>query len=263
MSNDSVAFDRAADYYDRTRGFPPGVETDVAAMMAAAGGFTLASRVLEIGVGTGRIALPLSAHVGAYVGIDLARPMMDRLHAKRQRERIFLVQGDATRLPFPDDSFDGVVAVHIFHLIPGWHTVLDELVRVLRPGAPLVHGGNGRLLADTLLTVWRKATRETNETAGAIPTERRESFLPENGWRETGEARTLRFTVERSPEEFINQMEQRVFSSTWRMTDAQIERGIAALRAYVAKHYADPTQPETVEASFNAQAYLPPENSAE
>ena len=258
MPNDSVAFDRAADYYDQTRGFPPGVEADIAALMATVGGFTPASRVLEIGVGTGRIALPLSAHVGAYYGIDLARPMLDRLHAKHHNERVYVVQGDATRLPFPNDSFDSVIAVHIFHLIPGWRAVLDEIVRVLRPGAVLLHGENQRMVSDALQAIWREATREIIETTGAISHAQRETFLSENGWREIGDAQTFRFTVQRSPQDFVHQMEQRVFSSTWRMSDEQIESGLAAVRAYVATHYVDPNQPEALESGFRVQAYLPP-----
>lgn len=258
MPNTSVAFDRAADYYDRTRGFPPGVEHDIAALMADVGGFTASSRVLEIGVGTGRIALPVAAHVGTYVGIDLARPMMDRLRAKQQNERIMLVEGDVTRLPFPDASFDGVIAVHVFHLIPGWRDVLREVARVLRPGAPLVHGGNGRLVLDALQNTWSKATFESEETDGAIPTNQRQTFLPENGWREMGEAKAHQFTVQRSPLDFVSLLEQRCWSSMWRMSDAQIERGLAAVRAYIAEHYDHPTQPETLESSFHAQAYLPP-----
>lgn len=258
MANESVAFDRAADYYDQTRGFPPGIETDVAAMMASAGGFAQTSRVLEIGVGTGRIALPLSAHVRAYFGIDLARPMLDRLLAKRRNERVCVVLGDATRLPFPDASLDGVVAVHVFHLIPGWREVLDEIARVLRPGAVLVHGGNRRMQSDALQRIWREATEETVEASGAISPARSETFLAENGWRESGESQIFQFTIHRSPQDFVNQMEQRMFSSTWRMSDAQIGRGLAAVREYIATHYADPTQQEAIETGFGVQAYLPP-----
>lgn len=259
----SVAFDHAADYYDRTRGFPSGVENEIAALMAVSGGFTSSSRVLEIGVGTGRIALPLSAHVGVYYGIDLARPMLERLRAKQQTEPVYITQGDATHLPCARHSFDGVIAVHVFHLIPGWRDVLSEVTRVLRPGAPLVHGWNGRLVSDSLQTVWREATHEANEAAGAIPPAQRETFLYENGWRAAGELRAHPFVVYRSPQEFISLMEQRVFSSTWRMSDEQIAHGLAAVREYVAAHYDDPTQPEALDSQFNVQAYLPPENSAE
>ena len=50
--NSSVAFDRAAEYYDQTRGYPPGEEKGVAAIIAQAGNLKADSRVLEIGIGT-------------------------------------------------------------------------------------------------------------------------------------------------------------------------------------------------------------------
>lgn len=257
MPNESVAFDRAADYYDRTRGFPAGVEQDVGALIVEAGGLTAANRVLEIGIGTGRIALPVAPHIHAYYGIDLALPMLDRLLAKRTNEPIYPLQGDATRLPFADAAFDAVVAVHIFHLIPGWRDVLSEVSRVLRPNAPLLHGWNGRLLLDELQRVWQEATGEARETKGAVAPDARINFLADNGWRELGAVHTHHFTIQRSPQDFYNSMEQRYFSSTWRMTDEQVERGLAAVRAYFAAHYDDPTKPETLESSFNVQAYLP------
>ena len=258
MPNDSVAFDRAADYYDNTRGFPAGVETEIGALMVQAGGLTATSRVLEIGVGTGRIALPVAPHVGAYYGVDLARPMMDRLRAKQLDEPITLVQGDITRLPFADASFDAVIAVHIFHLIPAWRDALREVARVLRPGAPLLHGGNGRMIVDGLQEVWNKASNESREADGAIPHDQRATFLAANGWREIGSPQTHRFVTYRSPEEFLNSIRQRHFSSMWRMDDETIARGLAAAQAYIDAHFEDPTRPEALESSFNVQAYLPP-----
>ena len=166
MPSQSVAFDRAADYYDRTRGFPPGVEREVASLMARVGSFSPSTRVLEIGVGTGRIALPVSAHVGKYYGIDLARPMLERLLAKQTSEPVFPVLGDATRLPFPSNTFDAVIAVHVFHLIPGWRDALSEVSRVLRSGGVLLHGWNGRILLDDLQNVWQEATSEIREVEG-------------------------------------------------------------------------------------------------
>ncbi|MEP7293253.1 MAG: class I SAM-dependent methyltransferase [Chloroflexota bacterium] len=258
MSNPSVAFDRAADYYDRTRGFPPGVEQDVASLIARAGGLNPSSRVLEIGIGTGRIALPVASHVRAYYGIDLARPMLDKLRAKQTTEAVNPVHGDATRLPFAAATFDAVIAVHVFHLIPGWRDVLAEVVRVLRPGAPLLHGWNGRLLIDDLQKVWNDATHEIREVQGAVPHDWRELFLSDNGWRELGAVAEQRFSIQRTPQDFYHSMEQRYFSGTWRMTDEQMERGLSAVRAYIAAHYPDPTQPLTLEGGFSVQAYLPP-----
>src|SRR5262245_32739176 len=114
----SVSFDRAAEYYDQTRGFPPGVENPATALFMKAGNLTSHSRVLEIGVGTGRIALPLVSQVGSFFGIDISPAMMHRLRSKPGGEKIALIQGDALHLPFADASLDAVVAVHVFHLIP-------------------------------------------------------------------------------------------------------------------------------------------------
>ena len=134
MVDESVVFDRAAGYYDDTRGFPPGEDRNVAAFMAQAAGLMGDERVLEIGVGTGRIAIPLSAHSGRYTGLDLSALMMQRLREKESSDgRVHLTQGDALRLPLAPESFDVAVIVHVLHLVPDRAQVIAELARVLRP----------------------------------------------------------------------------------------------------------------------------------
>ncbi len=76
----SVAFDRAADYYDRTRGLTEeGQRRTIELLSSELGG---RGRVLEIGVGTGQLALPLRAAGVPVVGLDLAMPMLSRAVAK-------------------------------------------------------------------------------------------------------------------------------------------------------------------------------------
>src|SRR5437870_2803113 len=135
MPSGSIVFDRAVGFYDETRGFPPGVEAHVAHLIQAAGGLTHTSRVVEIGVGTGRIALPLAPHVRAVYGVDLSRPMLMRLREKQTDESVAVAEGDISKLPFPDSTFDAALAVHIFHLVADWRSAIDEVARVLRPGA--------------------------------------------------------------------------------------------------------------------------------
>lgn len=129
----SIPFDRAVDYYDRTRALTP--EMEAAMVEAVSAELRPSGRVLEIGVGTGRIALPLQDAGVNMTGVDLSLPMLRRLVEKG---RVPVVQADATRLPFADGSFDAAVSVHVLHLIPEWTIAVSELVRVVRPGGVLL-----------------------------------------------------------------------------------------------------------------------------
>ena len=92
-------------------------------------------RALEIGVGTGLVALPLAAAGVPLVGLDLSAPMLAKLVEKAGGRPPFpLVVGDATTLPFADDRFGAAVVRHVLHLVPAWRQVVAELVRVVAPG---------------------------------------------------------------------------------------------------------------------------------
>ena len=129
---ESVAFDRAADYYDRTRGnSSEGLRKTIDLL---AGEMRDRGLVLEVGVGTGQLALPLHGAGIPVVGLDLARPMMAVLVEKAGGRSPFpLVQGDATRLPFLDGAFGAAYLRWVFQLIPAWADALAEVVRVVRP----------------------------------------------------------------------------------------------------------------------------------
>ena len=255
MSQKSVAFDRAAEFYDETRGFPAGIDAPATALFAQAGNLTRDSRVLEVGVGTGRIALPLSWHVRAIYGVDLSRPMLERLNAKRQDEPVYAVQGDAARLPFPDDVFDAAVAVHFFHLVPAWRDVLGELARVLRPHGVLLHGWNDRVRENEMEKVWQTIIDRNASRRPGVAWEEQRTFLPDNGWQPVGDELVYAYTVERAPQEYIEQLKRRLWSHTWTMPDDEMAAGIAAVQSYVDATYANPTKPVAIEASFRVQAY--------
>lgn len=263
MTSKSVAFDRAVEYYDATRGFPPGVPEHIGATIAQAGGFSAQSRVLEIGVGTGRIALPAAKHVRTYIGIDLSRPMMERLLAKRTDEPVSIAHADATRLPLGTGIFDAVIAVHVFHLIPNWRDALQEVARVLCPGAPLIHcvtrGQEVNPQIKALQDLWNDAVPQDN--AVGIGWKDYDTFLLNEGWTHRNtEMYTFTDDISLSPQKFLDYREQRLGSGTWRLSDEQIERGVQAVRAHIAAHYPDPTQPIAVELQFKAMVYFPPTN---
>ncbi len=77
----SLSFDRVAGRYDTTRGYPP----DVARQIAAGDGLGQlkpAAAALEIGIGTGRIALPLLECGVNVTGVDISPLMLEQLSAK-------------------------------------------------------------------------------------------------------------------------------------------------------------------------------------
>lgn len=133
----SIAFDRAADYYDGTRSLGP--ETQAALIGLLADELRGRGHCLEVGVGTGRIALDLHRSGVAMAGVDLSRPMLDKLVEKAGGRAPFpLAIADATDLPVADGRVGGVVICHVLHLIEPWRRAVAEVVRVLRPGGVLL-----------------------------------------------------------------------------------------------------------------------------
>jgi SAM-dependent methyltransferase len=134
---ESVNFDRAAGYYDATRALPAAAMEQLTDLLAAE--LAVRQPCLEVGVGTGRFALPLHVAGVAMAGTDISGAMLRRLAANAGGVSPFpLAQADATRLPFAAGTFGSVLAVHVLHLIPDWRVAVDEAVRVLRPGGALV-----------------------------------------------------------------------------------------------------------------------------
>lgn len=96
------------------------------------------SRILEIGCGPGVTLQALGARSPAAHTVGLDRSLVMVKQAKRRngaamREgRLDVLQGNAESLPFDDDSFDLVVAIHVLYFWPDATATLQELRRVLR-----------------------------------------------------------------------------------------------------------------------------------
>lgn len=116
---------------------------DVAWYRELARGLGAGRRVLELGGGTGRIALPLAADGHHVTAVDRMPAMLERLQAKLAEQtalagRIEPVLGDITALPLADAGFDLVIAPFnvLMHLYR-WQDLLacfKEVRRALVPG---------------------------------------------------------------------------------------------------------------------------------
>ncbi len=95
--------------------------------------------VLEIAAGTGR-NLPFYPEGVRLVGVELSPGMLEiaRRRAQELSVQAELRVGDAHDLPFPDASFDTVVATLALCTIPDDSRAVAEAARVLRPGGLLL-----------------------------------------------------------------------------------------------------------------------------
>lgn len=137
------SFDRVAHCYDDTRGVPPEAARAIGEGMAAVlRGVRESPRALEIGVGTGRIAAPLAAAGVRVTGVDVSRKMMALLREKTAD--VGLVLADAAHPPFRDAVFDGLIFIHILHLVPDASAALAATLPLVRAGGVVVQGGDDR-----------------------------------------------------------------------------------------------------------------------
>jgi ubiquinone/menaquinone biosynthesis C-methylase UbiE len=87
--------------------------------------------LLDVGSGTGRVCSFLSRKLPGLhlVGIEPAKGLLD---ANTDRDSASFLQASGARLPFPDQSFDAVVATAVMHHVPYPSLVIGEMMRVAR-----------------------------------------------------------------------------------------------------------------------------------
>src|ERR1700692_2950561 len=131
------AYARWAPVYDLVFGsvFDRGRKASIAAAERIGG------RILEVGVGTG-LSLPEYAWTNRLIGVDYSAPMLRKALDRVVEHRLTNVDGlavmDAQHLGFQDGVFDVVVAQYVITAVPDPEAVLDEFVRVLKPGGEIV-----------------------------------------------------------------------------------------------------------------------------
>lgn len=98
------------------------------------------ARLLEVGIGTG-LSLPLLPRNIDFTGIDLSQGMLEKARERADAlglRKVKLQKMDATRLEFPDQSFDRVFAAYFISTVPDAVKVVREMKRVCKPGGYLV-----------------------------------------------------------------------------------------------------------------------------
>jgi demethylmenaquinone methyltransferase/2-methoxy-6-polyprenyl-1,4-benzoquinol methylase len=99
------------------------------------------ARILDLCCGTGDMTAALLKHrpsaAEPVIGLDFSSHMLARARAKLSSANALWVEGDAMRLPYPDNSFDLVTSAFGFRNLSNYTAALAEIHRVLAPGGQI------------------------------------------------------------------------------------------------------------------------------
>ncbi len=250
--SDSLSFDRVATQYDATRGYPLDVARQIAAGLIRLGELPPRGAALEIGIGTGRIALPLLELGISVTGVDIAPLMLERLQQNYAAARqdapaaswgtLTTQLADMTALPFADATFDAVIAVHVLHLVPQWQKALDEALRVIRPGGSLLVGQDVTgtdAVNFQIQDQWLRIVRELGarpDRVGArgysemLEALRTRGLIPQ-------EATLATWAKLQTPRSVVRYIADRTWSQTWGIPDRIFTDSVQRLQTWVKARY--------------------------
>lgn len=165
--------------------------------------------LLDVGCGTGKLLLKTAGiyPCSAFAGLDISEGMFEAAQEKAQRNNLSNIQfrkGDVQNIPFPNNSFDRVVAMHMLYHANDIDKALSEISRVLKPEGMVV------ITANSMHS--RKKLGSLKDLAAQLMG--REVFTDPN----------KRFNLEIGPEmikKYFSHVLLRMFESTLHLKDSQ------------------------------------------
>lgn len=249
---DDFAFDkRIAGQYRDHRAHPNTVSTRIGQEITQL--IPPDARILEVGVGTGRIAAPVAQAGGRVMGFDISAEMLDQI-AYEAGSAYPVVQADMLNIPFRRGTFGAVMVTHVLHLTRELERVLSEVVRVLQPDGVVIQGEDWTD-PDSVIVQLRSELRRI--VLDAAPHYRppglaksREQILADLGATQTDETIVAEWTVYTSPAARLREIASRSDPESWVLPPDLFDAVVAGLTDYVAANYADPEADQPVKRRF-------------
>jgi len=113
--------------------------TPAAAKLVGFAGVAAGQRLLDVGCGTGVVAITAARRGATVRGLDLSPVLIERAreHAQLANLDVDFVDGDAESLPYGDNEFDVVLSQFGHMFAPRPDVAIGEMLRVLKPGGTI------------------------------------------------------------------------------------------------------------------------------
>ncbi|MBD2384488.1 class I SAM-dependent methyltransferase [Cylindrospermum sp. FACHB-282] len=239
-------YDNIAQIYDQTRWLTESVAEEVADFIIALTRATPATSFLEPGVGTGLNVLPFVKRGYAVTGIDVSQEMLDQFRQKLNPtpENLKLIHGDASQLPFLDNSFDVVLTIHMLHTVSDWRAFLDDIDRVLKPGGfylncqwitpPARRDFEGYFRE--ILSKYQGLKPETKPVNSTIEEIDIEGYLTQKGY-VSNYLVAKKWTVSNTVEELLTVFKLRAYGLCWRVSEEIYHQLMNDFEEFCINHY--------------------------
>ena len=97
-------------------------------------------KLLDLGCGTGRFAIPFANRSGYSVtAIDSSKEMIEKAKQKDTDSRVDWLVQDVTRLKFIDSSFDVVFVSHLLHHLDNPYSLIQKCYAILKPDGVIIN----------------------------------------------------------------------------------------------------------------------------
>ncbi|MHA2074825.1 MAG: class I SAM-dependent methyltransferase [Candidatus Hodarchaeales archaeon] len=140
MSKLNGCFDWASSFYDQTRKIPEDLVYQIGCIIIDKLENHPSSSLLEVGVGTGRVAVPISEKLKPKMtlGIDISEKMLLKCQEKiNPKDKFHLVASDGFNLPF-SSTFDIIITSHVLHLVNDHYRFVNSILEVLNPNGTFI-----------------------------------------------------------------------------------------------------------------------------
>lgn len=247
----AMSFREIAEKYNRINFIPREAQQSIGEAICALVGKGKA--VLDVGAGAGRISIPMAMSGVQVTALDLEPQMLQELNRQACALNLSIqtVQGDATRLPFADGSFDAVFTSNLLHLVADWKIALAEMKRVLKADGVLIQGRDW-ISPNTTYAKIRSQLRSiigelnpnmmpTAAAGGALF-----QALAEMGGTTDKEHIAAEWIETLSANHLFAKMKAREQNETWQLDEELFRESLARLETWIEANIQSPDEEETV-----------------